>query len=193
MAGFNFDITGDNKNAGIQKTVFKDTIHTDLIAVPTPGNIEIVESKNINRDLGCVRSFDIKDKNGEVITTIYRSDDEDDPIFYYIPFRGKEYVFTNKTPYHLTIVNVTDREEYSKKLEYNGSSIMPKLMYIYIDAKDEGIFLDIRALCTRVVNGKAKRSNNKISMTIESLDAQLFNFINPVVTDDLTANINPLT
>lgn len=188
MAGFNFDITGDIKNAGIQKTVFKDTVHTETFAVPALGDIEIVENKNTDRNLGSVRSFDIKDKNGEVITTIYRSDDEDDPIFYYVPFNGKEYVFTNKTPYHLTIINITDREEYSKKLEYNGSSIMPNVMYIYIDADDKKITLDMRALCARVINGSTEYKNNIIIVTIKSLDKP-FDFTDVKIIEDPTKEI----
>lgn len=131
---------------------------------------KIEEKKNLNRDICSLRSsFTIKN-NDEVITTIYRFDNEADPIFSRVTFRGKEYIFTNKTPYHLTIINVTDREEYSKKLEYNGCSIMPISMYVDSEYGDKDICLVIKALCTHTVDGIIDESTNKIFITIKSLD-----------------------
>ena len=151
-------------------------------------DVKIEEKKNLNRDLCSLRSsFTIKN-NDEVITTIYRFGDEEDPIFSRVTFRGKEYIFTNKTPYHLTIINVTDREEYSKKLEYNGCSVMPRLIYIYIE-DDKDIILDIRALCSRKgEDGNLEFKNKRIIASLNSLDVP-FKFTEVKVLDDPTMEI----
>lgn len=152
-------------------------------------NVKIEEKKNLNRDICSLRSsFAIKN-NDEVITTIYRFGDEADPIFSRVTFRGKEYIFTNKTPYHLTIINVTDREEYSKKLEYNGCSVMPSLIYIYIGADDKDIILDIRALCShKCEDGNLEFKNKRIITSLNSLDVP-FKFTEVKVLDDPTMEI----
>lgn len=191
MAGFNFDSTTSSYNAGLQKTVFREVMHPETFNVPTLGDIKIIEKKNIDRNLNSLRSFLIKDPNDDVVSTLFRSDDEDDPIFYYVPFRGKEYIFTSKTPYHLTIVNVTDKEEYSKKLIYDGYSIMPRLIYIYIGADDKDILLDMRALCSyKSDDGNVEFKNKRIIASLSSLDIP-FKFNEVKIFDDTTMEIIP--
>lgn len=95
MAGFDVGLnTGLIGGSGIQKTVFTEKVQYMTSNVPVLGDIKIIEKKNTDRDLETIRSFLIKDPNDDVVSTIFRFDDEDDPIFYYVPFRVARSMFS---------------------------------------------------------------------------------------------------